>query len=291
MKKVLLVVLGLLPFVSFGQIESIYSLYRLNTQLINPAQESKKGIHEISVVNRQQWVGEEGAPVTMGLTYHGSVNNKLGYGLVLINDQAGPVSNTVLAGDFNYSIALSDQYKLTGGVRAGMANLTLDGTNLRLIDASDPIFGTKMSSGYQFNTGWGVRLNSKSGMFLAISQPRVLAYDFGSSNGGFKDIPYLYLQGGTRIHLSDKISVLPSTLLRIQSGSPLSWDLNVLVNLLGKFDAGMAYRAKDSFGLQVGVVATDKMYIGYIYESPMSDNRYLKGGTHEIGLRFSILKR
>ena len=290
MKKIVFIILGLMPYMSFSQIESMYSLYRLNSQLVDPAQENKYGVHDFNLINRQQWVGEDGAPVTMGFSYHGGVKDKMGLGLVLLNDHAGPVSNTVMAGDFNYTVALSDQYKLTGGVRAGMANLTLDGTDLRLIDPADPIFGTKMSTGYHFNTGWGIRLTSKQGTFLAISQPRVLAYDFGVSSGGFKDVPFVYFQAGTRYRFNEKIALLPSTLFRVQSGSPLSWDLNVLVNLLNKFDIGVSYRDKDSIGLQLGVKANEKMYIGYIYESPMANNRYLKGGTHEICLRFTLVK-
>jgi sulfatase maturation enzyme AslB (radical SAM superfamily) len=57
------------------------------------------------------------------------------------------------------------------------------------------------------------------------------------------------------------------------------------------FEAGLAYRHKDSFGMRFGVQANPKIYLGYIYEMPISGLSKVSNQTHEIAIRLSILNR
>jgi hypothetical protein len=53
----------------------------------------------------------------------------------------------------------------------------------------------------------------------------------------------------------------------------------------------LAYRHKDSYGLRFGMQANPKIYLGYIYEMPISGLSKVSNQTHEIALRLSILNR
>ena len=53
---------------SFGQVETMYSLYRFNPQVISPAYAGSTENSEVTVMNRQQWIGLEGAPKTIGMS-------------------------------------------------------------------------------------------------------------------------------------------------------------------------------------------------------------------------------
>ena len=85
---------------SFAQVETMYSLYRFNPQVISPSYVGSTEHSEVIVMNRQQWIGIEGAPKTIGITGNLKWGEKKGMGFNLISDQFGPVSTTAISGDF-----------------------------------------------------------------------------------------------------------------------------------------------------------------------------------------------
>ncbi|MFM6936772.1 MAG: type IX secretion system membrane protein PorP/SprF, partial [Aquirufa sp.] len=72
---------------------------------------------------------------------------------------------------------------------------------------------------------------------------------------------------------------------------PLSWDINLTAHLMEKLDAGLSYRNQDSYGLRLGVQATKKIYLGYVFEMPISQISKVSNQFHELVLRFSILPK
>jgi hypothetical protein len=74
------------------------------------------------------------------------------------------------------------------------------------------------------------------------------------------------------------------------SSVPLSWDANVMANLRGSLDVGLNYRHQESWGIRLGVQATKRTYIGYVYEMPTTMISKVSNQTHELALRFFILK-
>jgi len=70
----------------------------------------------------------------------------------------------------------------------------------------------------------------------------------------------------------------------------LSWDANLMANLRGSLDVGLNYRHQESWGIRLGVQATKRTYIGYVYEMPTTAISKVSNQTHELALRFFILK-
>ena len=79
-------------------------------------------------------------------------------------------------------------------------------------------------------------------------------------------------------------------MFRMAKDVPLSWDINLTARLLSKLDAGISYRNQDSYGFRLGLQATKKIYVGYVYEMPISQISKVSNQTHELALRFFILK-
>ena len=65
----------LLPILVFSQQESYYSLYRYNMNVINPAFAGSQEGDLITILDRNQWVGLEGAPRTLALSYSRPMKN------------------------------------------------------------------------------------------------------------------------------------------------------------------------------------------------------------------------
>ncbi|NND11743.1 MAG: PorP/SprF family type IX secretion system membrane protein, partial [Flavobacteriaceae bacterium] len=67
-----------------------FTQYMYNTISVNPAYAGSREFMVINLLNRNQWVGIDGAPNTQTLTVHSSVpGSKFGLGLSVINDKIG----------------------------------------------------------------------------------------------------------------------------------------------------------------------------------------------------------
>jgi type IX secretion system PorP/SprF family membrane protein len=293
MKRIVLILVGLLLFqTAQAQLESMYSLYRFNPQVINPSQAGSTKHSEFILINRQQWMGMEGSPQTVSLTGNIKYGVNKGLGFVLINDQAGPVKTATIAADFAYHIKLSQDWNLSGGVRLGMSSMSVNFSALRLISTVDPMFQGDRSTGMKTNTGWGIKLSKgQDGLFFSIAQPRVLNYDFGSQNGAYKDVAYYYAMAGTKVKLNEAVNLYPSAMARISADAPTTWDVNLTANIASKFDLGASMRSQDSYGARIGVQVSPKLYMGYVYEVPTSALSKMASNTHELALRFYVFNK
>jgi type IX secretion system PorP/SprF family membrane protein len=270
-----------------SQIEAMYSLYKLNPQYLSPVQSGSTENSEIIVSNRQQWVGFDGAPKTLGVSANIKWKYNKGLGFLVYQDQAGPMSVTNIATDFAYHVRLNNQWNMSGGVRAGFLNLGLDFSKVDLVHDGDALFSKNRSTGFNPNVGWGLRFSKGDGLFLSVSQPRILKYEF-SGNGAFKDIVYTFAQIGTKIPLTDEIKLYPSALFRLGKDVPLSFDANVNANVSKRLDVGLTYRYLDSYGIRLGVQISEKLNLGYVFENPISQISKISTQTHEFALRFTI---
>lgn len=273
---------------SNAQIESMYSLYRLNPQSINSAEIGLRDSLSAVIVNRQQWIGIDGAPKTFGFAVDMKWKKQSGLGLNVMYDQAGPVQVSTFAMDYAYHTRLNSDWSLSGGIRLGLGSVNLNFDNLSLVHASDDAFGTNQSTGLRFNTGWGIRVGSTGGTYFSVSQPRLLKYDFGDNSGTYLDVPYFYTSFGTQVRISSKVLLKPSILARLAKDVPLSYDINLVSQWNKKLDLGLSYRKENSIGFMLGFQATSRIYVGYIYENPISVLSQVKLQTHELALRFRM---
>jgi hypothetical protein len=74
-------------------------------------------------------------------------------------------------------------------------------------------------------------------------------------------------------------------------GAPLQVDLsgNFLIN--NKFSAGLAYRMSASLSALVGFQINDCLFIGYAYDRETTQLANYSSGSHELFLRFELVKR
>lgn len=288
----LVFLLCLAGYKSQAQIETMYNLYRLNPQVLTPVQAGSKDTSEVHLMYRQQWLGIEGAPRTMYFNGNFKWKQKRGIGVNAMFDQAGPVKLTMVSGDFAYHTQLSTNWDLSGGIRLGVGNVSLDFANLKLTSPNDVLFAGSRSTGMMFNMGWGVRIAKKNqGFFASVSMPRILKYDFGNLSGGYKDASYVYVMLGNKIEINEDLTLYPNAMMRVATDVPLSWDAQLMANIKHKLDVGLTYRHQDSWGLRLGVQASKKTYIGYVYEMPTSEISKVSNQTHELGLRFFIFTK
>ncbi len=71
----------------------------------------------------------------------------------------------------------------------------------------------------------------------------------------------------------------------------MSWDVNVMSLFGSAFEEGLSYRHKDSYGARLGIQASPKIYLGYIYEMPISSLSKVTMQSHEIAIRLTVFKK
>jgi type IX secretion system PorP/SprF family membrane protein len=274
---------------SYGQLAGAYSMYRINPQVILPANSGSTPASELTLMNRQQWIGLEGAPNSFVFSGNFKIGQKFGLGLIGMFDSAGPTSMSTVSADFAFHKKIKNDWTLSSGIRAGISNLALNFDNTFLATPDDPLFENYRSS-TKLNIGWGLKIAKGDGFFVSISQPRSLKikYDW---RYGFREVTYLFGMAGTKIKANKNLNIYPTALFRISSGVPVSWDANVLVNYKNKYDLGFNYRNQESWGIRAGIQASKRIYLGYVFEMPTVQLSRVSVQSHELALRFSFIKK
>ncbi|HCW07194.1 MAG TPA: hypothetical protein DGG95_07505 [Cytophagales bacterium] len=284
MKFIPIVILSLLVSKALAQQDPLYSQYYNNPMLINPAFAGSTERLYGSVAYRSQWSGIEGGPTTFSANGHiALMQNKIGAGLIVLQDQLGDIKTTQYGGTFAYRIKLTNS-TFSFGMQAGFTRFATDPNAVRVLNNPDPAFAQFTET--KFNTGVGVLLQSDR-YTLSLSVPRMLPSTV--SQGGQSIQVYgqnFYLYGSYLFYLSDRIQFKPSTLIRATGGTPISADINANFVFNKLYTAGVFTRKLNTYGLLVQAVMSNYR-LGYVFELP-GKNSALNFTTHEVSLAVSL---
>lgn len=272
---------------SFAQQDPLYASYLQNPLTINPAYAGSNNMLNASLQFRTQWAGLEANPTTLNFSSHMSVyHNKVGVGLMVIQDKLGDNKNTEFQGIASYKIQVNRSW-LSFGWQMGFIRYETDPSMLTIKDPGDPAFAELTET--KFNTGVGVLMKGDNYM-VGISAPRLLPATV--SQGGqsielYKQTYYLF--GSYAWLIAENIRFKPSVLTRYTSGSPLSYDLNASFVFQDKYTGGVFTRNFNTYGLLAQAIV-NKFRIGYMLELPVGASN-LNFTTHEItvGLAMDVL--
>jgi len=281
----------LLTAAAFGQQDPLYSQYINNPMVINPAYAGLNNNFNASVAYRNQWGGFEGNPKTFNFNSHVSlVDNKVGVGLLVVQDQIGDAKNTEVQGAFSYKLPLDDTKTFSFGMQAGFVNFRNNYSNLNLPEdqQDDPAF-LQNENVTSPNLGVGAIIKSDK-YFFGASIPRLLNTTI--STGAGQDFQLynrtLYVFGSYAYFINENIRFKPAILLRAVKGSPMSVDLNFNFNFNEKYTAGVFTRNFNTYGVQLQAKLGDKLRFGYTFEIPMNNSVGSAFTTHELFLGLTM---
>jgi type IX secretion system PorP/SprF family membrane protein len=292
MKKIVYSLIFLLGLSASAQQEPQYTQYMYNPSVINPAYAGSLGYGSLFSLYRTQWIGLEGAPKTLNLSYHQPLEStNLGLGGNIVHDEIGPSTTTNFSVDVSYTINFENDSRLAFGIKAGGELLNIDYTKLNHYNPSDVSFRNNINSQFSPNIGAGLfYYNAKS--YLGLSVPMLLQtkrYDeFAYSDANRRQ--HFYLMGGKVFDLSYNVKFKPAFVAKMVAGAPLQVDLtgNFLIN--EKFTVGVAYRWSAALSALVGFKVNDRISIGYGYDRETTRLSNFNSGSHEIFLQFDLFK-
>lgn len=275
----------LLAKTAMAQQDPIYAQYLNNPLVVNPAYTAANDRFNTGIQYRTQWAGVDGNSVSMNFYSNIAVaDNKVGAGIMVLQDKIGDTKTTTFNTQYAYKIKFKDG-TFSFGLQAGFVRYSNDPSNLNVRDPNDPNFTFFNDS--QFNTGVGLLFKNDRYM-IGFSVPRLLpsTVDQGGQPIKLYDRNY-YLMGAYQVFLTERVRLKPSVLLRSSSGSPLSVDLNMSLNLEDLYTVGVFTRNFNTYGILFQMLVKHYRF-GYVFEVLA---RHLPFGTHRTSLRLMFRSR
>ena len=318
MKRLILLVLGcigLLPQASDAQQLPLFTQYRENISVINPAAVSHDYlVYENNVSYgasyRRQWVGLDSGPRTQTVrgeyifTELGSFG--LAAGLYLMNDKTGPTGFTGIYGRLAGIITDGDPYYggLSIGLAFGAVQYRVNVTDIKLRDPGD-IVGMDDQAQIYPDAGLGIyyyKLISDgfledSHIYGGLSVPQIIGLnlEFEDETGNFytQRVQHFYGTVGLYKYL-DEGFIEPSIWVKYAPNVPLNIDFNLRYQLAGNFWIGAGGSTSGAMHLEGGLLMGENMgfdntlKIGYGFGYSFTTFGPSAGTTHEINLSYSL---
>jgi type IX secretion system PorP/SprF family membrane protein len=288
-----------------AQQDAQYTQYMFNTMSVNPAYAGSRGQLSIAALYRAQWIGLDGAPKTQTLNLHSPIREShLGYGISVVNDNIGDgvVQETYFDAVLSYTINLSDnvseERKLSFGIKAGGNLLNLDFNGLNNFD-NEPIYGDNIENKFSPNFGLGFYYHTDR-FYAGISAPNMLKTDhFDNSQRDANTVQFLstqrinyYFITGYVFDLNPDWKFKPALLTKVVGGAPLQVDLSASFLYNDKFSLGAAYRWDAAVSALVGFQITEQFMLGLAYDKEVTElgGTQFNDGSFEVFLRFELIK-
>lgn len=280
-----------------AQTEPMYSQYMFSMLNVNPAYAGSRESVGFNIIQRNQWIGLEGAPQTTSVSIDGPANQKrIGWGMQVYNDKIGVENATGLNSMFATRIKVSEEGILSAGISMGLMNYKIDLISLsdRLYQNNDPAYFSNMNK-FMPIIGTGVFYNTDR-FYVGLSIPSIFKSKITELyliESGIQKMNknHLFFNAGYVFALNDDIKIKPSTMLKIVDGAPLQFDLNTNFWLKDMLGLGVSYRNKDAIVGLAELQITPSLRIGYAYDKTISKLKYYNNGSHEILLRYEIMNK
>ena len=287
-----LLILFLLPLSLAGQMAPVTDQYVLNPLTINPAVAGNRGALSVAAFYRRQWAGISGAPETISLTADAPFfDNKVGLGLIIVNDKVGVTKETQFISNYSYYIDLGNG-KLSFGLGAGIITTNTAWSDLVVLDPGDELYLVDSKLFVVPSFSFGTYYSYKN-YFAGLSIPKFLTYTFNYDKNKYSvqvdPGQYNYmLSTGYLYTISPRFKIIPSTLITLTPEKKLLYDLNAHVNFLDRFWAGASYRNGRSVTGLFQFHVNDQLRIAYTYNFDIGGIQTYSNGSHEIMLRYEF---
>jgi len=274
MKKTFFIILIVgISFVSRAQQDPQFSQNMYNFLTFNPAFAGVGDEMTGSIINRQQWIGFDDAPVSTA--FNGDIPVRIGsrvhgLGLTVISDKLGIENKTNIKFQYAYQLKVLTGI-LNAGLSIGLQNNAMKGTWVALDEGDALLNGESIdASKMVFDAGLGFYYRSKTiylGASLThINKPNV-AYNESLELYLYR---HYYIMGGYKHALNSQLDIIPSFFIKTDAVSS-QYDINTNIVYNKKYRGGVSYRVDDAIVLLVGILLKNGLDIGVAYDVSTSD--------------------
>ena len=291
MKRVLLIMIILIPTVVFGQQFPFMEGYSVNPFSLSPAY---AGIHNSKTLfmdYRSDWSGLDGGPTTYQLSYNDKFNDKVGLGARFIYDKTDIFKQTLILGTYTYEVKIAEGHLLNFGLSAGFYRNSIDLEKyyndpryiqdkvlISGLEKSKIKFATDISALYRYKQAEAGILFSNI-MFGTVS--------YSNTNMTYKPLKNYLLHASYKFAIDDKWSVKPTIILRGGQNIPAQFEISPTITWNDRFWGTTLFRTAGIFGIGVGGEVFDGIILNYSYN--IINNVFLYTfGSHQLSLGIKI---
>ncbi len=284
----------------YAQQEPHFAFYTFNQQFYNPAFVGSRNTGSFTALNRNQWLGFDGAPVTQILSFQTPImKSRAGVGASVSRYQIGFSYDWFGSAAYSYNIKLTKEINLRLGLQGTLEYVAFQFGDRDVVTVSqnDPALSEgEFSSKYVANVGVGMYLTYKDLFYFGGSSPQVYPNKIGFDEFTSKTaeaFPHRYVNAGAVLPLNDQLELMPNIMVKWVDQAPVDADINFSVRYLDRIMGGLNYRVGgnkdgDSLGLLFFFQANQKIGAGLAYEFTISDVRKYESGTLELVIRYDL---
>jgi len=274
-----------------AQFDPMFTQYTHNEMFINPAYTGSKDALCITALNRQQWVGLEGRPITTSLSMHAPVfQNNMGLGLSLLSDQIGVSSRKIMYLSYSYKVQTGTNGFLGFGIMGGMHFQENGLATVLTNENNDPNFSNNVYDKTSPNFGFGINYTTDK-FFAGISIPRLLDDNVSFANGKAisdnnlkPELFHYFMTIGRVFNINNNLMLKPSLMTKTVANSPMEFDISLNSLIKEQLWLGVSYRSSADMSAIVGLQISPSLLISYAYDYPTSTLNKFTAGSHEIVL-------
>lgn len=289
---------------SYGQHEQQYSQFMYNKLIFNPGYAGSTGDLTFVGAYRNQWMGFEGAPTSMGISVDGSLReDKVGLGLNIFRHTIGIYDNWTMDGVYAYKLQVGPESVLSAGLQASMRYYGANFRDGRLRSSQDlsldPAIPEDHVSDLTANFGFGLYFSTPN-FYAGLSIPRML-----NTNIDFVDreLPmsresrHTFVMAGANIRLNPVLEWTPQLLVKYVPNAPVGFEFYSGFTVLERFTGGVGYRSGglssilgESVDVLVGFQLSPQFFMAFSYDILISKLSNYSTGSIEAIVRYSFVK-
>lgn len=258
-----------------------YNLYSKNDYLYNPAFTMQSNFKALLNLH-YQWLGFEGAPEIRTFGIYGPVNRNMAFGLNIVNQNYGAISNFRGRLSYAYKAKFSEKNILLLGTSFGFLKTDLKSNNLTTdVNLNDPLIleNAFNKTSLSASAGLAYRLNNFEFQFV---MPQILE----QNHMNFYSIGIV----SYTINLQNEfLKIKPLVLIRGASVTPKQFEANLMAEIYNRFWIQAGYSSNKSM-IFSGGISFESFDFGYAYQMDNSIIGNVSNGSHEVQLVFNFGK-
>lgn len=287
-----------------AQQEPIFAQFMLQKVIINPGAVGGAGHPCFTFLNRKQWLGIEGSPITQAFNFQAPMfAERVGIGFTIVNDNIGFFNTSNIIMQYAYRID-TDYGGLGVGLQGTIKRFYANWDATQTIESADPaIAGIGKEVRPIYNVGFGGYFEARR-WYVGASIPNYLQQKKRSdtdvpSDGSFSgETPHAYLMAGLSFDVGRDAQLRPAALVKLVKNAPLNIDFNLTLGLQEKVWMGMTYRysnsdipnAKGSMDLIFNYQISEQFRAGLGYGLALSNLQKKNGGSFEFMLGYCLIR-
>ncbi|MFV0291371.1 MAG: type IX secretion system membrane protein PorP/SprF [Mangrovibacterium sp.] len=274
--------------------EPVFTQYMSGMQLLNPAYVGMWDRVGVQFFTRQDYAGQNGAPMMLYFSgYKPVVNKKNGAGINISYERVGYENKLTFTGDYAYEAKINWKTYLRLGLKVGFLNydnyLSKYVTDLGMQVPDEALL---IDINQNFMLKWGVGLIWYTPeYYVGLSIPQIVKNDYRADITNFSSIADtrdIYIMGGYFFGKQQQVRFKPTLKYRLGFGENATSALDLGINAMfwNSFWLGGMYRTDGTCAVVAQFMIIKNTTIGYALELPLGTDLGAQLQSHEIRIVF-----